>query len=182
MSGTAAVCSASVTSTYPRIDPHGWYLPGLEGLGHDAAACQLAHRHDLVVRSRGHVARGRQCAHRGRELREVLAQRCDKAPRCIARDERGRHADVTLEKLLQEPRRSVCVAQAGQACRFDQPVGDLGHGRHDHDRRRGRSGLRSSCPRTMAVTRFIASASATDVPPNFMMTFTAVPRDASARR
>ena len=42
--------------------------------------------------------------------------------------------------------------------------------------------LRARWSRTIAITRSIASASATEVPPNFMMTFTAGPLGASARR
>ena len=184
MSGTAAVCSASVTSTSRESTQTAGICRARERGGHDPAAGQLAHREDRVGRPRRHVAEQRSPPDQRGELVEVLAHAPPSsggsaaAPTSVAGD-----ADVAVEQLAAgaappDPPRPSPASRAG----LDQPIGHLRHRRHDDDRRRVVGMVRRAGPCTMAITRVIASASATEVPPNFMMTFTAGPRGASARR
>ena len=184
MSGTAAVCSASVTSTCARVDPDRRNLPRRERGRHDPAAGQLAHRDDRVVRPRRHVVAAAASARTERDqLAESSVQRRGRAPPASSAPT---SAEATPRCRSSRSPSSFAASSAspvaGEAAGLDEPIGDLRHRRHDDDRRLvGRMWSRAG-RLTMSITRLIASASATEVPPNFMMTFTAVPRGASARR
>ena len=86
--------------------------------------------------------------------------------------------DLRIVRFDTHTRRTVC------SWAFD-PLGERSEPTSSSAPSPAAASIRSPCGfgSTMLTTRVIASASATDVPPNFMTTlFTESPRDASARR
>ena len=139
MSGTAAVCSASVTSTCAGIDP-GRRNALRRRTPPPRSGCWPARpsrrsRRATAATPRDARASVRTVSHQRGEL-------CRRAARPAAdersgRDERRRDADVPLEQVVQELRGFV-RRRPPPASRadLDQPIGHLRHRRDDDDRRR----------------------------------------------
>ena len=139
MSGSAAMCSSSVTST-ARASIHAVCTPcRCECRRHDLAAGQLAHRDDRVVRRRRHLAMPRQGSNRFHQRGEVCRQpRDQRRTGDRASHERLRDAGMPFEQVVEELRGFFPGALRGETRRFDQTIGDLRHRRDDDHRRRRR--------------------------------------------
>ena len=139
MSGSAAVCSSSVTST-ARASTHAVCTP----CAANAAATMrlLASSPIATIASCGrrrHFAVARQGPHGLHQRREILRQLRDQRRRARS----AATSDVATpmcrsSRSLRSFAASSPVAVRGEPRRFDQAIGDLRHRRHDDDRRRRR--------------------------------------------
>ena len=184
MSGTAAVCSASVTSTCARVDPDRRNASAPR-TPPPRSGCWPARPSRRSRRATAATPRAcaASAAHRRGQLGEVLGRASPPAPSSASPSTSAAATPrCRSSRSLSSFAASSASPVAGEPAGFDQPIGHLRHRRDDDHRRPvGRIATRAGRV-TMPITRLIASASATDVPPNFMITFTAVPRGASARR
>ena len=185
MSGTAAVCSPSVTSTW-RASTHAALTPLRRGTPRRRCGCWRARRSPACASAAaGGTSR---CAASARTSRR--ARRSPRRAAATSASSAGAAARATtprstcrVQQFGEDLRRPASRLPVGrQPARLDQAVGHLRHRRHHDHRHAGWRVASRSGSRTMSMTRVIASASATDVPPNFMMTFTAAPRECIARR
>ena len=170
MSGAAAVCSASVTSTV-RASTHalGDAAVGERG-GDDPAADQLADRLHRVERARRHLAQHRQRVHEAGQLVEFASHIARAASRGWRSSPRPRPSRWRSSSACSSRGGAGRVAVLGQLRDRDQRVGHPRQRRHDDDRRAIVRRSVACCRRTMPIRRLIASGSATDVPPNFITT------------
>jgi hypothetical protein len=118
-----------------RIHPGARQLLLGERRRDDPAAGQLTHRQQLVGRARRDVAvlrpRSRVRGQRVEIVGEAALQRFER----LAADEARRDGDVTGAEIAQDFCRLVALPLAGQPPGLDKAIGDLGHRRHDDDRR-----------------------------------------------
>ncbi len=135
MSGAAAMCSLSVTSTV-RASTH---TAGMPCAANAAATMRLLASSPIATSASW--ARGgaspvaASSPYVVGQPGEFFLQGLRQSNQGIVPDEPTRNPEVPVQQFTEELGGPFRVALAGQPSGLDQPVGDLRHRRHDHHRR-----------------------------------------------
>ncbi len=152
-----------------RVDPRRIDAGGLKRARHDAAAEQLARRRDAVAGARRGLAQDRERRQHRAQLVDLLLDRRDRprsgragapAPRPRPGGAAGSRRPRSRSSRARRARRRPSSAGADRSpstWRTRPPP--------------AAHRMRAACAETIAISRRMASASATDVPPNFITTF-----------